>query len=219
MFKYLIILVIIGIIFVLYKKHIKIDLFSFFRKGFVSDNSRAGCYIYNGKQGYGKTYSVVKFLIDNNNLPIYSNVKLNNIKYTYFSGFDNLIKLGQTKSNCIIFYDEIFTALNKSSKMTNEFMSFISQLRKRNIFFISTAQEWLEINITLRRYCRYSIQCRKINLLGRIPIFIESVGDAYNMQYDKDTSEYVCPIVATRISKGNKKVIDTYDTYQCIDSN
>lgn len=213
-----IILLLCFVVFFLYKKHLKINLFSFFRKGFKCDNSRAGCYIFNGKQGYGKTYGVVNFLLENKNISIYSNVRLNGINHTYFEGFDTLIKLGQTKKDCIIFYDEIFTALNKSSKMTNEFMSFVSQLRKRNIYFITTAQEWLEINLTLRRYCRYSIQCRKINFFG-IPIFIQSIGDAYNMIYDKETGEYTCPIVATKIMKGNKKVVKAYDTYEIINSN
>ena len=38
--------------------------------------------------------------------------------------------------------------------MNKKILSFLSQLRKRKILFI-TAQEVVEINITFRRYCRF----------------------------------------------------------------
>lgn len=214
---YIVILVLVIVIFVLYKKHLKIDLFSFFKKGFKSKENNGGIYIYTGKQGYGKTYCLVKFLLSfKNKIPIYSNVKLNNINFTEFQGYNQLISLGNSKKNCIIVFDEIFSILNKSEKLQKEFMTFISQLRKNNIIFISTAQEWLEIPITLRRYCKHVIQCKKILFLGKFPIFIEKVGSGYDMVYDKDTSEYICPIIATNIHKGLRKVANSYDTFQVI---
>lgn len=214
---YIIVLLLVFIIFILYKKHLKLDLVSFIKKGFKSKENNGGIYIFTGKQGYGKTYCLVKFLLSyKKNIPIYSNVILNNINFTEFQGYNQLITLGNTKKNCIIVFDEIFSIINKSDKLEKEFMTFISQLRKNNILFLSTAQEWLEIPISLRRYCKHVIQCKKILFLGKYPIFIEKIGSGYDMVYDKDTGEYICPIVATKIHKGNRKVANSYDTFQVI---
>lgn len=59
---------------------------------------------------------------------------LKNIDYTYFNGFDELLKL-RNKTNCIIVYDEIFTALTRQSKIDTDILDFLSQMRKRKIIF------------------------------------------------------------------------------------
>ena len=64
---------------------------------------------------------------------IYANIdSLKGINYTYFNGFDNLLKL-RNQHDCIIFYDEIFTALTKSSRINTDVLDFLSQMRKRRI--------------------------------------------------------------------------------------
>lgn len=199
-------------------RHVRIKLKTFFKKGFAPKRGRFGVYCYCGKQGSGKTYSAVEFLLNNKNVPIYSNVStIKGVKYTYFTGFDKLLEL-RDKTDCIIFYDEIFTALTKSSKMTSEVLDFLSQMRKRRIIFITTAQEWLEINITLRRYCRYQIECKMINFLG-LGILIKSMYDAEQMKWSQDDNEYVAPIMETTISKCNLSVANSYDTFEQIKSN
>lgn len=122
------------------------------------------------------------------------------------------------KTDCIIFYDEIFTALTKSSKMTSEVLDFLSQMRKRRIIFITTAQEWLEINITLRRYCRYQIDCSMRNILG-LGILIKNMYDAEQMKWSQEDNEYVAPIMETTISKCNLRVANSYDTFEQIKTN
>ena len=146
---------------------------------------------------------------------IYANINtLKGIKYTYFNGFDNLLKL-RDEHDCIIVYDEIFTALTKSSKMTTDVLDFLSQMRKRRIVFLTTAQEWLEINITLRRYCRYQIECHMYNILG-LGILLKSMYDAEQLKWSNDDNEYVAPLIETTISKCNVSVANSYDTFEQI---
>lgn len=213
---YFIILIVVIVILIRFR-HTKIKFKTFFRKGFAPKRGKFGVYCYCGKQGSGKTYSAVEFLLQNKNMPIYSNVSsIKGVKYTYFNGFDQLLEL-RNQSDCIIFYDEIFTALTKTSKMTKEVLDFLSQMRKRRIIFITTAQEWLEINITLRRYCRYQIECKILNLLG-LGILIKHCYDAEQLKWSNEDNEYVAPLVETTISKCNVKIANSYDTFEQIKS-
>lgn len=218
---YLILLIVL--IFAVFVKfrHTKIKFKTFFKKGFAPQRGRFGVYCYCGKQGCGKTYSAVEFLLSNKDMKIYSNVRsLKGVKYTPIGGFDDLLKL-RSETNCIIFFDEIFTALSKksSSRLTrqqsNEVLDFLSQMRKRKIIFITTAQEWLEMDMTLRRYCRFQIECNMINFLG-LGILIKSCYNAEQMKWSVNDNEYIAPLVETTISKCNKKVADSYDTFEQI---
>lgn len=212
-----IILIIVFLIFLFIRfRHTKIKFKTFFKKGFAPKRGRFGVYCYCGKQGSGKTYSVVEFLKNqDSDVKIYSNISsLNGIKYTYFNGFDNLLKL-RDEHDCIIVYDEIFTALTKSTKLSNEVLDFLSQMRKRRIVFLTTAQEWLEINITLRRYCRYQIECKMLNILG-LGILVKSMYDAEQLKWSNDDNEYIAPLIETTISKCNLSVAKSYDTFEQI---
>lgn len=216
MFYLFLIIFIIALIYVFYVKKIHIKLDTFFEKGFVPDKGPYGVYCFCGKQGKGKTYSVVEFLQENKDMTIYSNIKsIEGVKYTYFEGFDELLKL-RDKSNCIIVYDEIFTALTKSSKMNTDVLDFLSQMRKRGIIFLTTAQEWLEINITLRRYCRYQIECNMISIFGLFGILIKSFYDAEQMKWSNLDNEYIAPIISTTITKCRLRIANSYDTYEQI---
>lgn len=210
-----IVFVIIVIILIIRFRKTKIKVKTFFRKGFSPMRGRFGVYCYCGKQGKGKTYSIAEYLIENPETEVYANLKsLKGVDYTYFSGFDNLLKLND-KENCVIVYDEIFTALTKNSKMTTDVLTFLSQMRKRKIVFMTSAQEWLEINITLRRYCRYQIECNILNIFG-LGILIKQMYDAEQMKWEQLANEYVAPLIQTTISKCNLKIAQSYDTYEQI---
>lgn len=216
MFYLFIIIFFCALIYFIYVKRIRIKLNTFFEKGFVPTKGPYGVYCFCGKQGKGKTYSVVEFLKDNNDIPIFANIKsIEGINYTYFEGFEELLKL-RDKTNCIIVYDEIFTALTKTSKMNTDVLDFLSQMRKRGIIFLTTAQEWLEINITLRRYCRYQIECNMISVFGLFGILIKSFYDAEQMKWSNLDNEYIAPIISTTITKCRLKIANSYDTYEQI---
>lgn len=208
-------LIILLIVLVVRFRHTRIKWRTFLKKGFAPKRGKFGVYCYCGKQGCGKTYSVVEFLSQNKDIPIYANIStLKNIDYTYFNGFDELLKL-RDKSDCIIVYDEIFTALTKSSRINQDVLDFLSQMRKRRIVFLTTAQEWLEINITLRRYCRYQIDCKMLNLFG-LGILLKHCYDAEQMKWSQEDNEYVAPLEETTISKCNLSVAKKYDTFEQI---
>lgn len=209
------IIVIILFLFIRFR-HTKIKFKTFLKKGFAPKRGRFGVYCYCGKQGSGKTYSVVEFLKQQSkDMKIYANIDtLKGIDYTYFNGFDNLLKL-RDEHDCIIVYDEIFTALTKSSRLSTEVLDFLSQMRKRRIVFLTTAQEWLEINITLRRYCRYQIECKMFNFLG-LGILLKCMYDAEQLKWSNVDNEYIAPLVETTISKCNLSVANSYDTFEQI---
>lgn len=213
----IIFIIVLVVVLLIRFRHTRIKWRTFFRKGFAPKRGKFGVYCYCGKQGSGKTYSAVEFILNNSHMSIYSNVStIKGVDYEYFSGFDNLLKL-RDKTDCIIFYDEIFTALTKSSKMTKEVLDFLSQMRKRRIIFITTAQEWLEINITLRRYCRFQIECKMLNILG-LGLLIKRMYDAEQLKWDNDENEYIAPLVETTISKCNVCIANSYDTFEQIKS-
>lgn len=194
------------------KAHIRIKWSTFLKKGFKPNRGKFGVYCYCGKQGSGKTYSVVEYLRSvPKNKKIYANISsLNGIEYTYFNGFDELLKL-RNESDCVIVYDEIFTALTRTSRINTDVLDFLSQMRKRKIIFLTTAQEWLEINITLRRYCRYQIDCKMRNIYVT-GILVKTFRDAERMKWDNLENDYIAPILETTISKCNVEVANAYDT-------
>lgn len=203
------------IIIVIRFRKTKIKYKTFFKKGFNAKRGRFGVYCYCGKQGSGKTYSVVEFLKQQKGVDIYSNINsVVGVDYTYFNGFNELLKL-KDKTDCIIVYDEIFTALTKQSKINTEVLDFLSQMRKRRIVFLTTAQEWLEINITLRRYCRYQIECNMFNIF-RTGILLKRVYDAEQLKWSNEDNEYIAPLIETTISKCNLEVANSYDTFERI---
>lgn len=217
MFKLLFIVLLIAFVVFIRSNKIKIKFKTFLKKGFAPKRGKFGVYCYCGKQGQGKTYSAVEYLLQNKDKRIYSNVKtIQGVKYTPIGGFDDLLKL-RNETDCIILYDEIFTALTKQSKLNTDVLDFLSQMRKRRIIFITTAQEWLEINMTLRRYCRYQIDCRMINFFG-VGVLIKTFHDAECMKWSNEENEYVAPLLETSISKCNLEVANSYDTFEQIES-
>lgn len=225
---YLIFLAII--IFIFYKiffvMKVHIDLKSLFRRGFKKYDNDFGLFCYCGKQGKGKTYSAIKFLIDRKlakNYTILTNVKSFKVfsDTKYFSSINDIIKyctkFKDNDENVIIFFDEIFTILEKKTAINKEILSFISQLRKRKIIFVTTAQEWSEINITFRRYVRYQIECNMFSLPILHNAFIYNViNDGDLIKWDNDLQEFIAPRVASNFAKCNRSIVESYDTYETI---
>lgn len=227
MLKFVLIIVAIIVFSIFYSKKLVIRIDTFFRKGFSAKQDNCGVYCFCGKQGDGKTYSVIDFLSSckHHNNKVITNVKSyydrNKDFVIYEKDFYQIIKKFETgvyDSNYVIFYDEIFTLLEKG-KLDKSVLSFISQLRKRRIILVTTAQEWLEINVTFRRYCRFQVDCKMFNLpLFNCAFSINEINDGYQLKWDKDENEYVAPRLKTTIKKCGKKLADSYDTYEVIDT-
>ncbi len=225
---YIIIITILLVILCFVYK-VKIKFKSFFSKGFIPVRGKFGVYCYCGKQGTGKTYSVVEYLRDNKkNIEIYCNIRgIQGVKYTYFTGFNELIKLKEKldkgilgndpKKQLVFVYDEIFTELQKKSQINKEVMDFLCQMRKRKIIFLTTAQEWAEIPLTFRRFFRYEIDCKMYNLFF-IGILLKHFKDAENMKWSDEEQEHIAPLISNTITKCRRNIANSYDTFLRISS-
>lgn len=217
--KYIFYLAIILIIVFFIKNKIKVNIPSFFHKGFKPNRGIFGVYCYCGKQGSGKTLSCVEFINKNKNMRIYSNLKsIKNINYKYINGLKELLEL-RKEHDCIIFFDEIFTEITKNDKLSKDVLDFLCQMRKRRILFITTAQEWGELPLTLRRYCRFQINCSlvRIPLIGGL--LVKKVYDAENMKWSSDDNDWIAPIIGTLVSHTQLWLANSYDTFEQIGFN
>lgn len=216
MYIIIIVVLIVGLIYYKFSNKLKIKWKTFFKRGFKPNRGIFGVYCYCGKQGQGKTYSVVEFLHNNKDLPIYCNLtSIKGIDYTYIANFDELLSL-RDKTDCIIVYDEIFSALQKNSTINKDVLDFLSQMRKRRIICLTTAQEWAEIPLTWRRYCRYQIDCRLIRIPFINGILIKTFKDAENMKWSNDDQEHIAPLLETTVTHTQKWIANSYDTYEQI---
>lgn len=196
---------------------ISIDWGSLISKTIRLDRGLFGVYCFTGKQGSGKTYSLTKY-VKKHAIPgkkIYSNVTIYGLDYEPIRSVEHLLSLRDEK-NVFIIYDEIFTLMQKSSKIEGDLMEFLTQQRKMKNIFFTTAQEWLEIPITFRRFVRIQIDC-KTKPLGRFGgILSEEYFDAYNMKWDQLQNEYVAPRISKKYSKYEKRFMESYDTFERI---
>ena len=205
-FKLIIFILLIVIISYCISNKVHIKILTFLKQGYYKSDTPYGIYCYWNKQGSSKTQNAVAFLLENKDKRIYANLKsIKGIHYKYFSGFNTLLEIGTTESNCIIFYDELFKGLYKGKSMKPKdkelLMDFMSQMRKRNIICLTTAQEWLEIPIEFRRYVRFDIKCKLKSFKG-YPIIIKEFNDTENIQWDNLQNEYVSPRIKTYIEHG-----------------
>ena len=228
--KYIIVLAVLLtglLIFYCISNKIKIKFRTFFHKGFRPSRVNFGIYCYDGKQGKGKTYSLVEYLIDNKDkCLIFCNINgIKNLDYKFFTGFKELMQIKKlidssdfhTDKQIIIVYDEIFTELQKGSKLGADVLDFLCQMRKRQIIFLTTAQEWAEIPLTFRRFCRYRINCNMFPFFGT-GILIKTFYDAENMKWSNDDQEFVAPLCETTLSHTRKYIANSYNTFLRISS-
>lgn len=226
-----IILIFIGILIlvVCWKKKVKIKFRTFFKKSFKPARGIFGLYVYCGAQGKGKTYSLVEYLLDNKkNIEVFSNIgDIKGIDYTFYVGFNGLLEIKNKLDNdtlkydknkqLVIVYDEVFTELQKGSKLDKEVIDFLCQMRKRKILFLTTAQYWAELPLTYRRFCRYQIDCNMSPFLW-FGVLVKTFRDAELMKWSNEDQEFIAPITETTITKCRKSIADSYNTFLRISS-
>lgn len=240
LYIYLFIFVFIAfIVYYFIKNKLKIKVKTFFKRGFQVRKGIYGIYCYCGFQGDGKTYSCVEYVKDNkNNIILFSNVDISGINYISYKGFKEMLQLRDAidfarskNNNFIIFkdikypldfnkqivfiYDEIFSELQRGSKLNTDILDFITQMRKRSFILLTTSQIWNDIPITWRRLTRYQIDCSMhkflfINYLKKV------FHDAEQMRWSNDEQEFIAPIISTTITHTRKFIADSYDTFQLI---
>lgn len=199
-----------------------IRLKTFFKKGLKPVDDRFGVYFVTGRQGSGKTYYAVKLLLQQNPEllnKIYSNIHSLNIpdyNINYFNTIEEIYF--NTDEYCIFLIDEISRKYDRNSRTDTQFYAWLNQSRKMKRIVILVTQEWRELPMWIRRPAKFMISTHKTPLLNRFGIFTSVVGDAENMVFNKDESEYECPPVQYIIYKRNKLIADCYDTFEAVNS-
>lgn len=210
---------------------IHLDLKSFLKAGFSKKDDKFGLYTFCGQQGEGKTYSAVRMIVNlkqEQGYTVITNMKSFNV-YDDTIYEDDILKIidivtSATDNNfnnrCkyIILFDEIFTVIMRNQKNLQYLIpitNFLAQLRKRGVIFVTTAQIWNEIPIEFRRLCRFQVSCHMFNFLGRA-ITVNRIGDGYNTKWSDDEQDFVSPVIQTNVAKGNQLIIDSYDTFETV---
>lgn len=202
------------IAYVLINTRTRIDLPSFFHPTLPLHRGIFGVYCFTGHQGTGKTYSLNKYVRKHaGDRVIYSNMQLDNLDYQPIRSIEHLYSLAD-QENIIIIYDEIFSLMSKSKKDRDMLEQFLPQMRKAKNIFLTTAQYWLELDITFRRFVRIQVEC-STRPLGRLGgILIERYYDTTQIAWDNLANEYVSPLMTAKISKYERRYMETYDTFQ-----
>lgn len=220
MFRLIFLIFSICIVVYFVKNKIRIKLSSFFKKGIKLKGGKYGVYCYCGKQGSSKTMSVIKFLYDHsqNNEVIYSNmlsINKNEINYRYIKDLEDLLKL-RSEHDIIIFFDEIFTEINKHQKIGQDVMDFLSQMRKRRIILITTCQEWRLLPLDFRLYVRFQVNCSMKSIPFFHAISIKKIIDGDNIKWSDEEQDFVGELIETTVWHCEKHIAEMYDTYEQI---
>lgn len=221
MYLLILIIFIICIIVFIKRKHIKFNWSSFkYKKAKIIDDS-FGVYLVTGKQGSNKTYYSVQLALNQNPKKVnyiktnIHSLKMPNFKMVYFSKVDEIYR--DTDENVIYIIDEISRKWKKNSPCDTQFYAWLNQCRKRGRIAILITQEYLEIPMWIRRPCKFMLTSTPIPFLSNILcLYALTVGDGYNLVYDKDEGEYICPTIKTIIYKRNNYIASMYDTFEPI---
>jgi len=214
---WLLFLFVLFVAFLFWRSKISIDILSFFQPSLPLSRGKFGVYCFTGKQGSGKTYSLVRFIMKHVKADqvIYSNITLVGIDYEPIRSVEHLLSLAD-KHNVFIVFDEIFTLIEKDRRLGADLMEFLTQQRKMGNIFMTTAQEWLDLSVTFRRYIKVQVDCLTYPL-GRFGgLLREDYYDAYQMRWSSFDNEYVAPLISSKWSKYERRIMRSYDTFERI---
>lgn len=197
----------------------KIEFDTFFKKGLKPIDDRFGVYFVTGRQGSGKNYYSIKLLLAQDRdtcACIYTNVhslKIPCYNIKYFDKIDELYN--NIDEYCIFLIDEVSKKYDKNSRTDTQFYAWLNQSRKRHRIVILITQEWRELPMWLRRPAKYMITTKR-TILSKFGFFLTTIGDAENMVFDKDESEYICPPIKFIFYKRTSYISSLYDTFEPI---
>lgn len=141
-----------------------------------------GHYLFVGRQGGGKTLSALwyyeflkkRYEKRNKRVILYSNMGLG-IPLTKYTISSSIRSISFNPDTIYIFLiDELQSYFPKDTKDSltlaeiDKLVSDFSQLRKRSIFVLSTAQIYGRVNKSLREQCLFMINCRKSKITNKI---------------------------------------------------
>lgn len=219
----IIVIIIVFICFIIFfkSKHIEINFSSMkFKKAKVIDD-RFGVYLITGKQGTNKTYYACQLTYNQDRKRVnYIKTNIHSLKIPdydirYFTKIEEIYH--DTDENVIYIIDEVSRKYKKSTPCDTQFYAWLNQCRKRSRVCILITQEYKELPMWLRRPAKYMLTSYAIPILTKFfNIFALNVGDGYNLTYDKDEGEYICPTLKTILYKRNRFICTMYDTFEPI---
>lgn len=153
-----------------------------FRGRGMAKTDEFGHYLFVGKQRGGKTVSMLwfceylckKYQKKHKNIHIYSNMGIGE-SVNRLSLHNTLSQIRYNANDIYIFLlDEIQSYFPKDTKnrqlldMIDQLTGDFSQLGKRQIYVLSTAQVYGRLNKNLREQCLYMVDCRRSMLSNKV---------------------------------------------------
>ena len=180
-----------------------------------------GSRVYIGRQGKGKTLSMVKYVHDLRDeypkIKVFSNVLLYDLEYKFLSDdkdVNQALEYQNGKDGVLVLLDEAHLYFNKKTGIPIEVLTAISQQRKDRRRIVFSSQIWNELDISVRKQVQEVVICRNI---GRFQF--NKVMDGESIRLDKTDYSYEMDKIETQIYKHNDEFYNRYDTYQKIITN
>ena len=181
-----------------------------------------GCWFFVGRQGSGKTISLVKTL--DNLKEKYPNVKI----YTNFSYVKQDGKLGDiydiTDKNLYGDYGTIFAideiqnefSATRQSNFPVEILSTVTQQRKQQILILTTSQVFTRVSKPLREQAFRVIECS--TYLGRYTVnrHFDGIDYADTLELSPDTKTRRRPTIYYYSFVQNNKIRSEFNTFEVI---
>ena len=203
----------------IFKLDFKLDTLKYKKLPYIDD--RFGVYLISGKQGSNKTYYAVYLATLQSHKLVYKiktnihSLKIPGFDIEYFTKIDEVYF--DTDDHCIYIIDEVSRKWKKNSPCDQHFYAWLNQCRKRHRIAILITQEYLELPMWLRRPCRFNLTSTSIPILSNLfGIYCCTVGNGYDLRFNKDEGEYECPTIQYNIYKRNKHIGAMYDTFEPI---
>lgn len=179
-----------------------------------------GSRVYIGRQGKGKTLSMVHYVEElvaaYPDCRVFSNVKLYGIRYKFLNDDEDVamaLKYENGQKGVLVLLDEAHLFFNSKSGIPIEVLTAISQQRKDRRRIVFTSQIWNELDISIRKQVQEVIACRNF---GRIQW--NGMYDGESIVLDKSDYSYRMDKLrpGTEIFKHNDDLYKRYNTLQKI---
>lgn len=180
-----------------------------------------GSRVYIGRQGKGKTLSMVDYthrlIKQYPKMRVFSNVILYDVEYKFLVDDEDVsLALGYQNGSdgVLVLLDEAHLMFNSKNGIPIDVLSAISQQRKDRRRIVFSSQIWNELDISVRKQVQEVVQCRNI---GNIQI--NTIFDGESITIDKSDYSYKMDKIAREMYKHNDEYYKRYDTYQKIRRN
>lgn len=167
-----------------------------------------GIYCFTGKQGSGKTLSLIytAYQLKNkyNYINFVSNMNVNH--FINFHKFEQITYLKDTLCLC----DEMGIVCNskKSKNINEDIIKITAQNRKNHRLILTTAQQHYQINKDVRTQCSYVIQVSHLGALFINRWYVPHIDEEGNSQLKRPSK--ITFFIAT------KKLFDSYNSWEVI---